>query len=71
MACAVAPNNDFGGSNGTDFIGGGQIGCDYQFASNWVIGIQGMYDYGRVGSTHFIRPLSRAFRSVRLIRSTR
>ena len=24
--------------------GGGQIGCDYQFASNWVIGIQGMVD---------------------------
>ena len=23
---------------------GGQIGCDYQFASNWVIGIQGMID---------------------------
>ena len=26
------------------FAGGGQIGCDYQFASNWVIGIQGMVD---------------------------
>jgi outer membrane immunogenic protein len=24
--------------------GGGQVGCDYQFASNWVIGIQGMVD---------------------------
>jgi outer membrane immunogenic protein len=23
------------------FAGGGQIGCDYQFATNWVIGIQG------------------------------
>jgi outer membrane immunogenic protein len=23
------------------FLGGGQIGCDYQFAPNWVIGIQG------------------------------
>ena len=23
---------------------GGQIGCDYQFASNWVIGVQGMID---------------------------
>jgi outer membrane immunogenic protein len=23
------------------FLGGGQIGCDYQFASNWVIGIEG------------------------------
>ena len=26
------------------FAGGGQIGCDYQFASNWVIGIQGLID---------------------------
>jgi outer membrane immunogenic protein len=26
------------------FAGGGQIGCDYQFAGNWVIGIQGMWD---------------------------
>jgi outer membrane immunogenic protein len=23
---------------------GGQIGCDYQFASNWVVGIQGLVD---------------------------
>ena len=26
------------------FAGGGQIGCDYQFASNWVIGVQGLLD---------------------------
>jgi outer membrane immunogenic protein len=24
--------------------GGGQIGCDYQFSTNWVVGIQGMFD---------------------------
>jgi outer membrane immunogenic protein len=23
------------------FLGGGQIGCDYQFAPNWVVGIEG------------------------------
>jgi outer membrane immunogenic protein len=28
----------------TSVIGGGQVGCDYQFASNWVIGVQGMLD---------------------------
>jgi outer membrane immunogenic protein len=28
----------------TDAVGGGQIGCDYQFAGNWVIGVQGMLD---------------------------
>jgi outer membrane immunogenic protein len=26
------------------FVGGGQIGCDYQFAWTWVIGIQGLGD---------------------------
>jgi outer membrane immunogenic protein len=25
----------------TGFVGGGQIGCDYQFASGWVIGAEG------------------------------
>jgi len=26
------------------FVGGGQIGCDYQISSNWVVGFQGMWD---------------------------
>jgi len=26
---------------GAGFLGGGQIGCDYQFAPNWVLGIEG------------------------------
>jgi outer membrane immunogenic protein len=25
-------------------IGGGQVGCDYQVSSNWVIGVQGNFD---------------------------
>jgi outer membrane immunogenic protein len=25
----------------TGFVGGGQIGCDYQFGSNWVVGAEG------------------------------
>ncbi|WP_291571183.1 outer membrane beta-barrel protein [Bradyrhizobium sp.] len=28
----------------TAVVGGGQIGCDYQFAGNWVIGVQAMAD---------------------------
>jgi outer membrane immunogenic protein len=47
-------NNDFGASDGVDVVGGGQVGCDYQFANSFVIGIQGMYDYGRPSSTHFV-----------------
>jgi outer membrane immunogenic protein len=50
----IIPISDFGSSDGSDFTGGGQIGCDYQFANTWVIGIQGMYDYGRASSTHII-----------------
>jgi outer membrane immunogenic protein len=34
------------------FVGGGQIGCDYQFAGNWVIGIQGMFDWTNLDGTH-------------------
>jgi outer membrane immunogenic protein len=47
-------NADFGSSTGSNVIGGAQIGCDYQFANNWVIGIQGMYDYGRITSSHIL-----------------
>ena len=46
------PSSDFdlggAGPRGTaalgGFVGGGQIGCDYQFSGSWVIGIQGMFD---------------------------
>jgi outer membrane immunogenic protein len=37
----------FGGDFSTDnsgFAGGGQIGCDYQFAGGWVIGFRNMFD---------------------------
>jgi hypothetical protein len=50
----ASPGFDFGSSVGSDVIGGGQIGCDDQFANNWVIGIQGMYDYARINHRHAI-----------------
>jgi outer membrane immunogenic protein len=31
-------------SSETSFAGGGQIGCDYQFAGAWVVGIRNMFD---------------------------
>ena len=31
-------------TNGSGFAGGGQIGCDYQFAGGWVIGFRNMFD---------------------------
>ena len=55
---AIIPNNDFGTSNGSTGIGGAQIGCDYQFAGRWVVGVQGMFDFGRINDTH---PVPTAF----------
>lgn len=40
----------FGSSDGSAFIGGAQIGCDYQFAGSWVVGAQGMFDFGNIDS---------------------
>jgi len=34
------------------FVGGGQIGCDYQ-ANNWVVGLQGMFDGTDLGGHAF------------------
>jgi outer membrane immunogenic protein len=45
-------SNDFGSGSHTNIIGGGQIGCDYQFASNWVIGLQGMANFGDNTESH-------------------
>jgi outer membrane immunogenic protein len=36
-------------TNNSGFTGGGQIGCDYQFAGGWVIGIRNMFN-GTTGS---------------------
>jgi outer membrane immunogenic protein len=46
----LAPVIDYGSSSGSNFIGGGQIGCDYQFAPTWVVGIQGKAEFGSINS---------------------
>lgn len=38
------PHTPYGTLNSTAFVGGGQIGCDYQFAPHWVVGLQGLFD---------------------------
>lgn len=30
------------------FLGGGQVGCDYQFASNWVVGLAGDFSWASI-----------------------
>jgi outer membrane immunogenic protein len=42
---------DLGSVTGSGVVGGGQVGCDYQFAGNWVVGIQGMFDRAGVDGT--------------------
>jgi outer membrane immunogenic protein len=38
--------------NTDGFLGGGQVGCDYQFAGNWVVGIEGQFSGADInGST--------------------
>jgi outer membrane immunogenic protein len=46
---------DYGSDTGSAFVGGGQIGCDYQVKS-WVVGIRGEADWGRINSSHIIPP---------------
>jgi outer membrane immunogenic protein len=47
---AFSGNNNFNGlttGNNSDgrFLGGLQVGADYQFAPNWVVGIEGQYSW--------------------------
>src|SRR5438874_716821 len=44
----VLPHRDYGSDSSSSFIGGGQIGCDYQFGGNWVVGLQDMVNFGKV-----------------------
>jgi outer membrane immunogenic protein len=38
-------NNVFGGNNDGRFIGGGQVGADYQFSGSWLVGAEAQYSY--------------------------
>ena len=42
----VSLPSDTGNTNGV--LGGGQVGCNYQFAPNWVIGIEGDGEAARI-----------------------
>jgi outer membrane immunogenic protein len=48
----TAFQSDFGRSSDSDLIGGGQIGCDYQFANSFVFGVQAMFDFTDLNSRH-------------------
>lgn len=46
---ASGSTNNFGS---TGFVGGGQIGCDYQLASNWVVGVEDRAAWSSLGGSH-------------------
>jgi outer membrane immunogenic protein len=50
---AVPAFANYGRENDSAFIGGGQIGCDFQ-TGNLVFGVQGMFDFGSVDGRHFL-----------------
>jgi outer membrane immunogenic protein len=58
-------SNNFNNNNSNDsgFAGGGQIGCDYQWAGGWVIGFRNMFDGTslRRDRTLFVDPFDGAF----------
>jgi outer membrane immunogenic protein len=41
-----------GSWNANGWAYGGQIGCDYQFNNNWVVGIRGMWDASNITGSH-------------------
>ena len=46
---------DLGNVTDTGVVGGGQIGCDYQFAgSGFVVGFQGMFDGAGINGNSFL-----------------
>jgi len=52
-AGVLAPITGFAAANLgiSGYMLGGQIGCDYQFASNWVLGIEGAVSGGNIGGS--------------------
>ncbi len=54
FAGVPTPFVDYGSNNGSSVVGGGQIGCDYHFASNWVVGIQGQAEFGTINSSNAV-----------------
>lgn len=50
---AIPAYLDYGRETESGFIGGGQVGCDFQ-TTNWVFGVQAEFDFGGVKGSHNI-----------------
>jgi len=53
IAGVVSPTSGFSAANVnvSGWMAGGQLGCDYQFAPSWVVGIEGAVTGGDIGAT--------------------
>ena len=49
--------DNFGSDKGSGFLGGGQVGCDFQ-TTNLVFGIEGQFDFGSVKGTSNVPALA-------------
>jgi outer membrane immunogenic protein len=50
----TSPTADFGRQSANGVIGGGQLGCDYQINSQWVVGVKGQYDFADMNSQNIL-----------------
>jgi outer membrane immunogenic protein len=53
----TATQANFGSEKDSGFLGGGQVGCDFQ-TTNLVFGIEGQFDFGNINGTHSIPALA-------------
>lgn len=54
---------NFNSNNNATFVGGGQVGANYEFGGNWVVGIEGDFDWfaNNNNSVTFTGPAGTAF----------
>src|ERR1700740_843769 len=52
----TATQANFGSEKDSGFLGGSQVGCDFQ-TPNLVFGIEGQFDFGNINGTHSIPAL--------------
>jgi outer membrane immunogenic protein len=45
LVSILPAGGEVGINSGAGFVGGGQLGCDYQFANNWVVGLAGDFSF--------------------------
>jgi outer membrane immunogenic protein len=50
----TAPPTDTGTITNSGIVGGGQVGCDYQLADRWVVGVEGEFEAANISGSAII-----------------